>query len=292
MTSSQTPEWFANAIAQPVESRFVDVDGTPIHYLTWNVHETHKPALVLAHGFRAHARWWSFIAPFLTDRFRVAALDFAGMGDSGYRREYSHERYVQDVVGVITSLGPGRVTLVGHSFAGWRVMRTCADHPTLVERAVVIDSFIPVPGFERRGALPMQPRSKVVYPSYEAARARFRLVPPETSAEPYVLDYVAQHSIKQIEDGWTWKFDEKGLVPHTEDPTIEAQQCAAVIARVQAPLTIIYGQKSIVLRSMLAHQQVRRLACGRGPIEIPEAHHHVMLDQPLSLVAALRGVLY
>jgi hypothetical protein len=29
-----------------------------------------------------------------------------------------------------------------------------------------------------------------------------------------------------------------------------------------------------------------------GPIEIPECHHHVMLDQPLSLVSALRALLY
>ncbi|MGH8239725.1 MAG: alpha/beta fold hydrolase, partial [Steroidobacteraceae bacterium] len=57
---SAVPEWFARAIAAPAESRFAEVDGTPIHYLSWNAAAAAKPALLFAHGFRAHARWWSF----------------------------------------------------------------------------------------------------------------------------------------------------------------------------------------------------------------------------------------
>ena len=82
---SDSPAWFAEAIAQPAESAFAELDGIPVHYLRWNAAETHKPGLLFAHGFRAHARWWSFIAPFLLDRFRIVALDFPGMGDSTAR---------------------------------------------------------------------------------------------------------------------------------------------------------------------------------------------------------------
>jgi pimeloyl-ACP methyl ester carboxylesterase len=99
------PEWFTRALAVPCESRYVNAGGAAIHYLLWNEHETHKPGLVFAHGFRAHARWWSFIAPFFIERFRVVSFDFSGMGDSGNRDEYTDENYTRDLLAVIDAVG-------------------------------------------------------------------------------------------------------------------------------------------------------------------------------------------
>jgi pimeloyl-ACP methyl ester carboxylesterase len=93
------PAWFTRAVRSPVESRYVEVDGTPIHFLSWNVQDAHKPGLLFAHGFRAYARWWSFIAPFLLSRYRVVALDFAGMGDGGSRAEYNAALFSRDIIG-------------------------------------------------------------------------------------------------------------------------------------------------------------------------------------------------
>ncbi len=285
-----TPAWFSKAIEHPTQSHFVEVDGTAIHYLTWNAQETSKPGLMLAHGFRAHARWWSFIAPYLTDRFRVFALDFAGMGDSGSRARYSPELFTQDIIGVLDDAGLERVTLIGHSFGGSRVLSTCAAHPQRVERAIVIDSYIPLPEFPRRERLPDLPQQKKIYPTYEAARARFKLVPEHNCATPWVLDYVAQHSMKQVDGGWTWKFHE-GYARMTDDPAAEAAHNAAIIEKVSMPVSVIYGDQSTVMPKPLARAFTRRLPQGHGPIEIPESHHHVLLDQPLSLVSALRAVL-
>ena len=89
----------------------LEVDGTPIHYLSWNAADTDKPALLFAHGFRAHARWWSFIAPFFLSRFRVVSMDFAGMGDSGNRSEYTPLGFVRDIVGVLDHAGFAKATL-------------------------------------------------------------------------------------------------------------------------------------------------------------------------------------
>ncbi|HMN43571.1 MAG TPA: alpha/beta hydrolase [Povalibacter sp.] len=288
--SELTPAWFSKAIAQPTQSRFVDVDGTAIHYLSWNAHETDKPGLLLAHGFRAHARWWSFTAPYLTDRFRVFALDFAGMGDSGSRPRYSSELFTRDIIGVLDDIGLDSVTLVGHSFGGSRVIRTCVDYPQRIGRAVVIDSFIPVPEMPRREPPPNPPRTKKTYATYEAARARFRLIPERNCSAGYVLDYVAEHSLKRTDGGWTWKFDEN-YEPHHADPVAEAADSAAKLQRVACPVSIIYGEHTVVMPRALARRVTKYLPQGRGPVEIPESHHHVLLDQPLSLVSALRAVL-
>ena len=41
------------------------------------------PGLLLLHGNGAHADWWSFIAPYLANDFRVAAMSWSGYGRLG-----------------------------------------------------------------------------------------------------------------------------------------------------------------------------------------------------------------
>jgi pimeloyl-ACP methyl ester carboxylesterase len=285
--SEQTaaPEWFTRAIAAPCESRFAQVDGTPIHYLSWNAAETDKPALLFAHGFRAHARWWSFIAPFFLSHFRIVSIDFAGMGDSGSRSEYTPLGFVHDIVGVLDHAGFERATLIGHSFGGGRVARACAEVPERVTRAVIVDTHMRLTD-EKRSTRPFEIGPRRVYPTFEAARARFRLVPPENRTAPYILDYVARHSLKEVEGGWSWKFDERLIPKH------DAAKAQDILAKIETPVTLIYGDASAIVSRQHAHEIVSHIRNAHGPIAIPQSHHHVLLDQPLSLVAALRAVLY
>jgi pimeloyl-ACP methyl ester carboxylesterase len=285
----QAPTWFTRALGAPAQSHFVEVDGAPIHYLTWNAQDTDKPGLLFVHGFRAHARWWSFIAPFFLSRFRVAAMDFGGMGDSGTRPAYEIESCSREIIAVLEAARLGRATVVGHSFGGGRVLTTCATWPGQIERAVILDSYVPVPGVEPKRGTPPPLRPKKIYPTCEAARARFRLVPEQNSAMPYVLDYVARHSMKEVTGGWSWKFDETFMPRLTG---FDVEKVRAMLARIDVPVTIVYGELSAVVSREHAHALVRCLPLGRGPIAIPQSHHHVMLDQPLSLVATLRALLY
>ena len=284
-----TPSWFTKAVSRPAESRFVDVGGAAIHYLSWNPADTHKPGLLFAHGFRAHARWWSFVAPFFLSRFRVVALDFAGMGDSAARERYESLDFSRAIVGVLEHAGLGRATLVGHSFGGGRVARACVDFPDCVERAVIVDSTMPLPQNDGRRPPALELRPKKIYATLATARERFRLVPEQNCAAPYVLDYVGLHSLQEVPGGWTWKFDENFLPRQINDSQDWSE---SVLSRIQVPVTFIYGDQSRVVSRELAHAIVGYLPHGRGPIAIPQSHHHVMLDQPLALVSALKAILY
>ena len=288
------PEWFTRAIACQPESCFVAVDGTQIHYLSWNAADTHKPALLFTHGSRAHARWWSFVAPFFLSRFRVFALDWSGMGDSGSRTQYGPSQSSHDLAGVIEHGRLGRTTLVGHSLGGCRVLRFCVDHPQDIDRAVVIDSYVPIASDIPREAPPArQPlRPKKIYPTYAAARERFRLIPEQNCATAYVLDYVGRHSIKEVAGGWTWKFDDSFAASQRESFAEPEATAEAILGRIATPLTYVYGDLSAAVSRAHAHAIVGLLPHGRGPVAIPQSHHHVMLDQPLALVTALKGILY
>ena len=93
------PAWFDKALAQAPERSFVPVEGAKIELLTWG--EIGKPGLILVHGNSAHADWWSFIAPFLADQYRVAALNLGFLEcvsgplvRSSYRAEQALARHL------------------------------------------------------------------------------------------------------------------------------------------------------------------------------------------------------
>ncbi len=44
------------------------------------------------------------------------------------------------------------------------------------------------------------------YPTYEAARERYILSPPQAVGEPFLMDYMAYHSRRRDGEEWTWKF--------------------------------------------------------------------------------------
>jgi pimeloyl-ACP methyl ester carboxylesterase len=124
------------------------------------------------------------------------------------------------------------------------------------------------------------------YPTREAVLARFRLV-PEQPVLPYVREHVAGWSVTAREGGeWGWKFDQALFVKM--DPPSQSPMVATEPAGCRA--AILHAQHGMMSRDM-----ARRLGGRLGPAvpvaELPAAGHHVMLDEPLCLVTALRAVL-
>jgi pimeloyl-ACP methyl ester carboxylesterase len=283
------PAWFRWALEHPLTSNFIDVDGCPIHYLLWpQVDEKPgKRGLLFVHGGGAHANWWRFIAPFFTGDFRVAALDLSGMGDSGRRSDYDAIQRADEMKAVIAAaeLGP-QPFVIGHSFGGFMTMRFGAAYGDEIGGAVIVDSPIRRPE-ERDQLRPPKVLGRVhVYDSFETAVGRFRLLPAQDCENDFIVDFIARHSVKQIDTGWTWKFD-LGVLSSRRfgEPFHEHLQ------KVRCRAALIFGQTSaLVSRETAAYMS--ELMGPRAPIvEIPEAQHHVMLDQPLAFVAALRALL-
>src|SRR5690606_18117752 len=91
------PLWFREALAAPFESRTLNVDGTDIHYLRWGNDDPARPGLLFVHGNGAHAHWFHFVAPLLTEYYNVASMDLGGMGDSGWRLSYTRESFAREI---------------------------------------------------------------------------------------------------------------------------------------------------------------------------------------------------
>ncbi|MES2258551.1 MAG: alpha/beta hydrolase [Pseudomonadota bacterium] len=279
------PEWLEWAIAQQAQSGFVEANGNRLHYLEWNPHESDKPALLFVHGFRAHARWWDFVAPFFMRQYRVLALDLSGMGESGWREAYSAPQLAQDVTGFIDALGLAGLTVIAHSYGGLCTLRAASMRPELFGRVIVLDTFVLFEG----ETLPPDPRpiaGNRLYESRAAARQRYRLLPDQPVPDVALLDHIAMHSMRETEGGVRWKFDSRlqGGDTHLFDG-------AAMLGRITAPVDYVYGECSALVTPFYAQRTVDALPNSRGPVVIPSGHHHLMLDQPLALIATLRALL-
>ncbi|MEQ8267500.1 MAG: alpha/beta hydrolase [Parvibaculum sp.] len=280
------PGWFSRAIAVEPESRFVEVEGTKVHYLRWG--DRAKPGLLLVHGNGAHARWWSFVAPFLAREYSVAAIDVSGMGDSGWREKYTIETFAEEQMAVCEDAGffdgEEPPIIVGHSFGGFITILTGALYGDRLAGTVIVDSPVNPP--DRPGGPPNREfRPHRIYPTLGEAMGRFRLAPPQPCENRYIVDYIARHSLKEVEGGWTWKFD----------PAIWQRfnigDMGARLAATRCRIAIMRGEFSVLLPAEIGDYMFSLLGSSAPVIEIPQSRHHVMLDQPLAFVAALRALL-
>jgi pimeloyl-ACP methyl ester carboxylesterase len=309
-----SPAWFQDAIAQAPERGFVPVLGANVELLTWG--ERGKPGLIFVHGNSAHADWWSFIAPFFAADYRVAALSLSGMGASDWRESYSFETFGEEIFACAAAAGlyeaPVKPVYIGHSFGGAQVLNSAARHPQRMSAAILVDTGFggpPTPEeFERMraeaaargetfgnwGRLSQRDARNRIYPTLEAALARFRFMPPQVPGNLYIADFIARRSLKRVPlpegegggEGWTWRFD-PGLwakLDRTGMSDIDLRHTTT-------PLVHVYGDRSEIIRRHSFQGEGRQIPDEVPRIVIPDSEHHVMVDQPLALVAALRALL-
>ena len=281
------PAWFEAAIAMPCESHKIDVSGARIHYLRWG--DRSKPGLLLVHGNGAHAYWWSFIAPFLAREYNVAALDLSGMGESAHRSRYAMDLFVAEEMAVATHAGMFEnaepPVFVAHSFGGFATILAGALHGDQLAGTVIVDSPVNPP--DRPGGPPHRDaRPHRVYPTLAEALARFRLAPEQPCENDFILDFIARKSLRKVEGGLTWKFD-----PSLWSQHFSIGDTAACLRSTRCRIAIMRGENSVLMPPEVGAYMHSLLGHAAPIIEIPQAQHHVMLDQPLAFVAALRALL-
>jgi pimeloyl-ACP methyl ester carboxylesterase len=284
------PEWFKAAIANAPERTFLDVRGAAIETLTWG--QRGKPGVLFLHGNGANAEWWSFIAPFLSDDYRVAALSFSGMGGSGWRDRYSYDGYVSEALEVaeVAGLfdGDSAPVIVGHSFGAFITSGVVARGGARLGGAMLLDGPFLASGErkkrrEKRGA----PRPKNIYDTLEQALARFRFAPDQDCENLFIADWIARSSLREYRRrdgriGWTWRFDPHvwtGFMHGYADKDLRAGRC---------PIAVIGGARSGFVANKFIYELAPHIPPKSPMIVIPDSDHHIMADQPLALVDAIR----
>ena len=289
--SVDQPFWYQRALDVPSAQGWVDVDGIPIRFMTWG--KEGLPGVVLIHGSNAHLEWWRFVAPFLADQIRVAAIDLSGNGDSGWRDRYSGEGFAREVWAVCKAakLGP-RPVVVGHSFGGFVALETAHHFSREMAGLVLMDFTIAAPEqyvewglrAEREGVVAK--RKLRVYATRDEILARFRLIPEQPGVHPLVLRHMGEAGIKAVEGGFTWKFD-PSLFDHLEMGIDQRDKFVSL----QCRSAVILGEQSTD-EGALFGPYMSGITGGHLPIFIvPGTYHHLMFDDPISVSMSLKALM-
>lgn len=278
--TADPPRWFRTALATAPEHRDTDVAGCRVHLRCWGAEGL--PGLVLVHGGAAHSGWWDHVAPFFAATHRVVALDLSGHGDSGRRPSYDMGLWAEEVLAAAAAGGVhGPPLVVGHSMGGWVAVHVGVHHGDRVDGIAIIDAPLnDQPPEEAR--LRRRRRPTMVHPTREAILGRFTTMPAQDVLLPYVRSHIAEESIRPVDGGWTWKFDPTMF---TRRPLLRD-----LLPELRCRAAFIRSEFGLVPPSMAG--DIDELLGHRVPIvELPDAGHHPMLDQPLPLVTALRMLL-
>ena len=257
----------------------MEVEGCAIETLAWG--DLAAPGLLLLHGALGHARWWLPVAPLLAKQYRVVAMSFSGMGLSGRRPAYSVRQMAREAFAIAQGSGlfddGRRPAVVAHSFGGKPASFLACNHGDDLLGTIFVDSqvvSVPIHGNPLRG-------HKRLYASEAEALARFRLAPEQPSGEPWALDALARGGIKPVEGGWTWQFDPAFFA------NLEFESGWEELLQSRCPLGFIRGEHSEVISTDNLAEQQANMRPGTLFVDIAEAWHHIMVDQPIALAATI-----
>ena len=97
---------------------------------------------------------------------------------------------------------------------------------------------------------------------------------------------MAYHSLKEVEGGWTWKFDPT-LFDYME---MGADQFDKFMG-ITAPTAVILGERSEDEGALFANAMLAAKDGLLPTVTIPGTYHHLMFDEPVGLATATKLLL-
>ena len=126
-------------------TRLLDIDG-PVCLADYGG-PTDGPLLVAVHGLGGSHLNWLAVAPALTRRCRLVAVDLVGHGHTPAARRTAdiagHRRLLSGVLGAVAD---GPAVVLGNSMGGLVATLQAVEEPTSVAGLVLVDSALPAPG--------------------------------------------------------------------------------------------------------------------------------------------------
>jgi pimeloyl-ACP methyl ester carboxylesterase len=262
-------------VIEGATSHRVVLRSIDFHYLEWGA--ALLPPMVLLHGLTGHARIWDHMAPSLSRRYRLFALDQRGHGDTSHTASYTTQEFVDDLEAMRQHWGIKRFVLMGLSMGGHNAMAYAAQHDPHVERLIIID--IP-PAFDMqrvpdRGKMEDLARDgHRVFATLDDAVAAAR--GGNATAPDANLRYRTACNVREVPAGIIFKYDPK--VPTTWQP----DDLWPVVGSLAMPSLLVRGGLPGALPRSVADRMVAafpRLELA----EVMDSGHSVPTDKPEKL---------
>jgi pimeloyl-ACP methyl ester carboxylesterase len=269
-----------------VES-FVEIDGLRLHLQDYGA--SGKPPMLCVHGGGANAHWYDFVAQGFNADYHVRAVDLRGHGDSDWdspsRPNYNYTRHAADIHALTEKLDLQDFVLIGHSMGGMVSIVYAATYPGRAKALIVVDSNLAMTPERIAGFNAVASRPAREYASREEFIANYRVRPGGSTAPPETLRHIAQHSGRRFDDGrWRHKVDRRVYANR------ELVDSFAQWNRIRIPALLMKGARSTRM-TQEAIAEVKARAPQVKLTLVPDADHHITLDNPAGFVRAARDFL-
>lgn len=129
---------------QSIPGKYWQWQENSIYYVCAGEQQSHKPALLLVHGFGASTDHWRKNIAQLKEKFQVWAIDLLGFGRSAKpNQEYSGNLWREQLHDFITEIIKQPTILAGNSLGGYASLCVAAAYPQSVAGLILLNSAGP-----------------------------------------------------------------------------------------------------------------------------------------------------
>jgi pimeloyl-ACP methyl ester carboxylesterase len=279
-----TPRAAAEARWAAAPSRFAEAAGLRLHVRDTGPRDA--PAILLLHGFGSSLHTWDDVAASLDRDFRVIRLDLPGFGLTGAdpTGDYSDTRAGLILAALLDSLGIARANVVGSSMGGRIAWRFAAEHPSRVERLVLMapDGFAS-PGLDYGRAPRVGPLMRLLPYTLPRFMVKGGMAPayadPAAMTDALVERYHAMMVAPGVRQAILDRMGRHVLVP--PEP---------ILATIRAPVLLLWGEQDRMVPAAHAADYLRVLPDARSVV-LPAIGHVPMEEAPAAVAEALRDFL-
>jgi pimeloyl-ACP methyl ester carboxylesterase len=276
----------------PGRSETVDLGG-PVHFVDYGGNPD-GPVLVLVHGLGGSHLNWDLLAPQLTGRARVLALDLPGFGRSEPgSRKTSVPANVAVLGRFLDEVVKEPAVLVGNSMGGMISIFAAGERPDAVTGLVLLDPALPGP---RRALDPLVALTFAVYAvpllgerflrrnrGRKSAVTRVRETLQVCGVDPDAVPAeVIERSVTQLEerqdvDGMDRAFlnAARSLLRVLADP----RRYRRAMAAIRIPVFLVHGDRDRLVPVTAARDVAQRHPAWRY-LELPGVGHVPQLQEP------------
>jgi len=252
------------------------------------------PACILVHGLGDAACVWNDFATRISGYCRTVAPDLRGHGRSSWADSagYAPELMVADLLRVMDAFGGPRPILVGHSWGGDIAMRVAALDCRRISAVVLVDIG---PECDQQGVDRVMSDFEEMPWRYDAAEQYAQwLAERRPLAMQEALHELAHYSLRRTADNRFELTMDPALrsVGSTRDSdeanrTYNDVVLWAALDAISCPVLVVRGVGSSVLRRDSAKHMVNSSLANGRLVEVDNAGHSVMIDNPNGFHAAV-----
>jgi pimeloyl-ACP methyl ester carboxylesterase len=259
--------------------------------------EPDAPSLLTLHGWLDNAGSYAFLAPLLSERWRVIALELPGHGHSSHLPasiNYHYVDYVSAVIAAADALQLERYSLLGHSLGAGIASLVAAAKPQSIDRLFLIEGLGPL-GDDGSHTL-QRFRDAFAAPAANGKSLRLfrdmdQAISARTLASGLRADLarpIVERGLAKVDGGYRWRSDPRLTRPSAV--RLAESQIRTLLAGIEAPTALLLSNPATpYLPTAMMQERARLLS--HIKVEHMDGGHHLHLEHPQAVAQWIHAAL-